>query len=128
MSDNGSVRPGAPPLPATVQDLDALRKSNKRSSLNDIVEQINRELWPNPDYQKYFWAIWPEETQEGSFQCDDVRAAIMIQKYAEDHGITIPPNSNKLSPIVKSLHVVMARYENQTRKARREAVLNGTDE
>ena len=126
MSDNNTkpLRPSAPPLPATVHDLDALRKIPKRGSLNDIVEQINRALWSDPDYQKYLFAIWPEETQEGSFDCDDIRAVMMIQDYAEEHGIDIPPNSNKWSPLRKSLHVVLGKYEGGTRKARREMVTN----
>ena len=126
MSDNTKIRPSAPPLPATVHDLDALRINTKRGSLNDIVERIHRELWNDPEYQRYFWAIWPEETQEGSFFCDDIRAVIMIQKYAENHGIVIPPNSNRLSPLRKSLLVVLSKYEGGTRKSRRDLAENST--
>jgi hypothetical protein len=126
MSDNAKLRPSAPPLPATVHELDALRITTKRASLNDIVERIHRELWNDPVYQKYFWAIWPEETQEGSFFCDDIRAVMMIQEYAKDHDIMIPPNSNKLVPLRKSLLVVLGKYEGGTRKARRELAENST--
>lgn len=130
MTNTTPMRPSAPPLPATVEDLDALRKFKKRPSLNDIVEQINRALWNNPEYQKYLSAIWPEETVEGSFICDDIRAVEMIQRYATEHEIAIPPNSNKLSPLMKSLHVVLGKYEGQTRKARRAQVmaLNNSNE
>lgn len=122
--DTKKFRPPAPPLPATVYDLDALRINTKRPSLNSIVEDIHRKLWDDLDYQKYFWAIWSDETQEGSFYCDDIRAVIMIQKYAEDHGIVIPPNSNRWSPLRKSLLVVLGKYEGQSRKARRELAEN----
>ena len=126
MSDNAKLRPSAPPLPATVHDLDALRVHIRRRSLNDIVETIHRELWSNPEYQKYFWAIWPEETEEGSFFCDDIRAVIMIQDYAKDHDIAIPPNSNRLSPLRKSLLAVLNKYEGGSRKARRDLAENST--
>jgi len=126
MSDNANLRPSAPPLPATVHDLDALRINPKRGSLNDIVERIHRELWNNQEYQKYFWAIWPEETQEGSFFCDDIRAVMMIQEYAKEFNITIPSNSNRLSPLRKSLLVVLKKYEGATRKSRRELAENST--
>jgi len=126
MSDNTKIRPSAPPLPATVHDLDALRINTKRASLNDIVETIHRELWNDPEYQKYFWAIWPEETQEGSFFCDDIRAVMMIQEYAKERDIAIPSNSNRLSPLRKSLLVVLSKYEGATRKSRRELAENST--
>ena len=123
MTNTTNLRPSAPPLPATVQDLDAMRKLKKPLiSLNDIVEEINRKLWDDPDYQRYLSAIWPDETIEGSFVHDDTRAVMMIQKYANEHGIIIPPTSNKLSPLVKSLHVVLGRRHGLSRQERRNMV------
>jgi len=124
MSDNTkALRASAPPLPATVQDLDNMRRLKKPLiSLNDIVEEINRKLWDDPEYQRYLSAIWPDETVEGSFQFDDARAVMMIQDRAKEDGIVIPPHSNKLSPLVKSLHVVLGRRHGLSRKERRNMV------
>ena len=126
--DSGPIRPKAPPMPVSLEDLDKLRKFQKRTSLNDIVERIHRALYNNPEYQKYLTAIWPEETIQGSFQCDDVAAAQMIQKYASDNNIVIPPSSNKWSAIIKSLHVVQGYYNDQTRRARRKLVMKLDDD
>jgi hypothetical protein len=124
---DGNFKPPAPPLPATIADWDAARVNrNLPRSLNDIVEEIHRRLVVDDsetgrDYRKYLFAIWPSEAIEGAIVYDDAKAAMIIQQFAQDVGIEIPASSNKIDPIVKSLHVTLSRYE-QSRKQRRDVV------
>jgi hypothetical protein len=124
MSEPRPLRPSAPPLPPAVTDLDALWKNRvPLKSLNDIVQEIHRRLWSDPEYRRYLEAIWPEEAVEGSFIMDDSEAARMIRKYDRENGHQIPEHSDKLSAIVKSLHVVLRRYKDLSRQARRALVM-----
>ncbi len=109
-----------PPLPATVADLLAHRKSAVKKSLNDEVDDIFIRLWENPKFRELFEAIHPSQTVEGSFSADDLVAAEMVRKYAEDHHMPTTTNT-KLAAIVYSLHVVSRRFD-QSRNQRRTMV------
>jgi hypothetical protein len=109
-----------PPLPSTVTDLLALRKSEKLRTLNDDVDDIHLRLWENPKYREYLWPIWREDTVEGSFIADDIQAASLIREYAKEHDIALASRA-KLQSIVRSLHVVCRRF-GITRKERQHLV------
>jgi hypothetical protein len=101
-------RPRTPPLPATISDLLAGRKSLRTRSLNDDVDDIHVRLWEDVSYRKYFEPIWREDTIEGSFIADDISAAMMVRQFAIDHDVHIAARA-KLHSIVHSLHVVCKR-------------------
>lgn len=109
MSDN-TTRVPAPPLPATVMDLLAQRKTMRSRSLNDDVEDCHLKLYEEPPYRKLFLPIWKEETVEGSFIADDITAAMMIRDFAKKNRLPIASNA-KLQAIVRSLGVVCRRYQ-----------------
>lgn len=120
MSDVESRSQVALPLPATVTDLLAQRKSMRARSLNDDVDDCHIKLWDNPDYRRWFVAIYPSETIEGSFAVDDVRAADMIRAFAIENRSPIAANA-RTAAIISSLHVVCRRY-GMSRKERRNLV------
>lgn len=111
---------GVPPLPATVADLLAHRKSGQKKSLNDEVDDIFLRLWENPKFRELFEAIHPSQTVEGSFATDDTMAAEMVRKYAAEHHMPTTENT-KLAAIIFSLHVVSRRFD-QSRNQRRTMV------
>jgi hypothetical protein len=107
-------------LPATVADLLAQKKTMRARSLNDDVDECHLKLWDDAEYRRWFLAIHPAETVEGSFQADDVMAADKIRRFAIDNRIPIAANA-KLAAIVCSLHVVCRRYA-MSRKERQNLV------
>ena len=110
MTDDDFLRrKSPPPLPASVVELLAQRKSLRARSLNDDVEEIHLKLWESPDYHKLFVPIWREDTIEGSFIADDMVAATQIRTFAVKNAASVAAGS-KLAAIVRSLHVVCRRY------------------
>ena len=123
MSDantNFELPTDVPPLPATVADLLAHRKSNHKKSLNDEVDDIFVRLWEDPKFRELFEAIHPSQTVEGSFAADDTIAAERVRKYATEHHMPTTANT-KLAAIVFSVHVVSRRF-GQNRSQRRNMV------
>lgn len=104
------------PLPATVEDLMAQRKSMAGRTLNDYVEDLHLKLWPRPDYQQVLDAVYDEDAVEGSLAADNLMAAIMIRDQAREENV-IQVKGRKLATIVKALNVVMRRYR-MSRKER----------
>ena len=121
MPDN---RVSAPPLPATVMDLLAQRKTMRTRSLNDDVEDCHLKLWEDHEYRRLFVPIWREETIEGSFIADDITAAMTIREFAKKTHLPIAANA-KLQAIVRSLGVVTRRYQ-MDRKSRQSQVGGNT--
>jgi len=119
MSDN-TERSLAPPLPSTVADLLAHRKSMRTKSLNDEVDDIFVRLWEDPKFRSLFDAIHPSQTVEGSFTADDHAAANMVREYAARNDMPVTTNT-KIAAIVFSLRVVSRRFE-QSRNQRRTMV------
>jgi len=109
-----------PPLPATVADLLAHRKSGQKKSLNDEVDDIFLRLWETQKFRDLFEAIHPSQTIEGSFACDDNAAANMVRQYAAEHHMPTTANT-KIAAIIFSLHVVSRRFD-QSRNQRRTMV------
>jgi hypothetical protein len=104
------------PLPTKIDDWE--RKINSGLTLNDYVEEVHRALWENdPDYRNYLEAVWDSDAVEGSLAIDNTMAAMKIR----DKAVTIngnPVGKKKLDTIVKSLGVVLRRYENSRRERR----------
>jgi len=120
MSD--SITKGRPtPLPATVADLMAHRNKVAPPNLNDNVERLYLELYPNIDFQRLLDAVYSEDAKEGSLYADDLLAAKMLREHAEGSGNDLYVAGKKLATIVRALHTVLARYD-LTRKARAQKV------
>ena len=120
--NRNQIRPAAPKLPATVQELLAGRKSLRFRSLNDDVDDLHLKLWENLEYRKYFEPIWREDTVEGSFIADDVSAAGMLRAFAcsiENKDYYQLAARAKLQAIVRSLHVVCKRLSVSRQERRR---------
>jgi len=126
MSENAyKPRPPAPALPATVHDLLAQRRTNLRTrTLNDDVDEIHLALWNDIQYRQFFLPIWREETIEGSFIADDMRAALLIRDYAAKNNKPIAATA-KLAAIQRSLGVICRRY-GISRKERQNMVSGDT--
>ncbi|MET0529227.1 MAG: hypothetical protein ABW003_12990, partial [Microvirga sp.] len=59
MNAENQIRRGpAPPLPATVEDLLAQRKTLRTRTLNDDVDECHVKLWDDPSYKALFLSIW----------------------------------------------------------------------
>jgi hypothetical protein len=87
--------------------------------LNDLVDEILQSLWDNTDFRRLLYATYDEQAVEGSLSTDNVEAARMIREKAAEIGSNV--QKEKLHTIVKSLNVVLRRY-NKSRKARRQTV------
>ena len=109
------------PLPATIEDLMAHRQKVAPPNLNDKVERLYLELYPNPAFQRFLDAVYSEDAQEGSLYADDIMAAEMIRDYAAGDGKDPYVASKKLATIARALNIVQARYD-LTRKARAKSV------
>ena len=120
MTDTSISRLNPPPLPATVADLLAQRKSMRARSLNDNVDECHLKLWDNPEYRQLFLAIHPAGTVKGSFPCDNTMAAEKIRRFAVNNRIPIAAGA-RLAEIVFSLHVVCRRY-GMSRRDRRNSI------
>jgi hypothetical protein len=113
----------------TVADLVAQRKTMAGRTLNDDVDDIHLRLWEDPNYRRYFDALWASDTIEGSFIADDIGAAVMIREYAKNNQFPFAARA-KLHSIVRSLHVVCRRYAMSRRDRQRQVhgeAVNGAE-
>jgi len=106
-------RPAPKPLPATVQDLEAMRKVFHQPTLNDRVDAIHTRLWMNDQYRRFLDAVYDEDAVEGSLSADNLFAAMMIRdfaKAADGSGVNDAyVASKKVATIAKALNVVLRR-------------------
>ena len=105
------------PLPATLQDLVNRRQRIAPPNLNDKVERIYLELYPDPKFQRYLDAVYASDAQEGSLYADDLLAAQMIRAWAKEDDKDLYVAGKNLATITRALNVVQARY-GISRKAR----------
>jgi len=105
------------PLPATIQDLLTRRQRVAPPNLNDKVERIYLELYPDPKFQRYLDAVYASDAQEGSLYADDLLAAQMIRAWATEGDKDLYVAGKNLATIARALNVVQARY-GISRKAR----------
>ena len=105
------------PLPATLQDLVNRRQRVAPPNLNDKVERIYLELYPDPKFQRYLDAVYASDAQEGSLYADDLLAAQMIRVWAKEDDKDLYVANKNLATIARALNVVQARY-GISRKAR----------
>lgn len=87
----------------------AQRKSPLKATLHDQVEALYLLCFENPDFVKLREPLFREQTVEGSFVDDDVRAAEMIRDKAREQNLPTVMNE-KLSIIRKSIQIVERRY------------------
>jgi hypothetical protein len=113
-------KPLPPPLPVSAKDWDVARKTETRLTLNDHVERVHNVLRVQESYTRFLYAVWDEQAVEGSLSCDNTEAARLIREKAKEMQIREVADQ-KLATIVKSLGVVLRRY-NQARKQRRNMV------
>ena len=109
------------PLPATLQDLMSRRNRIAPPNLNNKVERLYLDLYPDPKFQRYLDAVYASDAQEGSLYADDLLAAQMIRQYAIDGDKDLYVAGKNLATIARALNVVQARY-GISRKARAQKV------
>lgn len=80
-------RPRAVPLPTTVEDMLAQRRTMAGRTLNDYVEDMHIKLWPNATYQRFLEAVYDEDAVEGSLAVDNIKAAEMIRDLAKEEKV-----------------------------------------
>jgi hypothetical protein len=108
-------------LPTTIAELASLRKSARTRSLNDEVDDINTRLWEDPGYRRWFEALWPSDTIEGTFHDDEHEAARMVREYAQGNQFPIAATA-KIASITRSLGVVHRRFTGMSRRERQQSV------
>lgn len=115
-------KPLPPALPESVSDLVQLRKSEAKRTLNDQVEEIHLSLYDSHDkYTEYLYAVYDEQAIEGSLAADNFKAAEIIREEAKKRG-KVEVARQKLATIVKSLNIVLRRYNGCSRKERRNMI------
>src|SRR5262245_19174214 len=72
-----AVRVTPPPLPATKQDLLAIRKHSHEPSLIDECQEVHELVWEDQDYQPYWLAFQNDQAITGSVLWDEVH---IVQK------------------------------------------------
>jgi hypothetical protein len=111
-----SIRQRPTPLPVSIEDWE--RRVKTERTLNDHVEDLHITLWSeDEEYRQYLEAVWDSDAVEGSLSIDNVFAAKKIR----DKALTLsgnPVGGKKLDPIVKSLGVVLRRYQKSRRERR----------
>ena len=97
------------PLPAKIDTW--VRKIKSTKMLNDYVEDAHRALWDdNPEYRTLLEAVWDSDAVEGSLAIDNTMAARLIREKAATMDGN-PVGTKKLDTIVKSMGVILRRYE-----------------
>lgn len=113
------IFPSAPPIPQSRTELLAGKKT-VLPNLNTEVDIIHLILYDDPEYRKFFIAIYNQQAIEGHIKLDDGEAAGMIRDHAKEIGNDFVAQQTKNS-IIKALHVVAKRY-GIDRKSRRELI------
>lgn len=115
------LKPLPPALPDTVREFMAHRKSDSKRTLNDQVEEIHLSLYETDDkYTEFLYAVYDEQAVEGSLAADNIMAAEIIRKKANQLK-NVEVSRQKLATIWKSLGVVLRRY-GFSRKERRDTL------
>jgi hypothetical protein len=113
--------PAPPPLPSNRTELQALRTVSFDVNINDLVDNINTELFLNdPEYKEYLRAVHDSQAKEGALSADNWSAARMVREYARENAIGGVMNEN-LATIGKALNVALRRA-GLSRKQRRNMV------
>lgn len=113
---NAQLR-AAPPLPTNIDEWNRISKQER--TLNDLVEDLHRELVANDKYVSYLRAVYDAHAVEGSLAADNVFAAQMIRDLAKERNSEIA--KEKIAVISMALGVVLRRYK-ASRKQRRNMV------
>jgi hypothetical protein len=81
-------------------------------SLNDLVDEIHRELYPNnEEYVRFLEAVCNEASMEGWLVLDDAKAVEIIKDYAMCQGPKyLPVYNEKTAAVIKAARVVWRRY------------------
>lgn len=113
----------APPsrrtLPANVTELLAQRVVKRTVTLLDEVEQAMTELFGEEQFKQYREALDNDNTVEGSVFADDICAAQMIRKKAEEMGLRQIAEAD-LTTISQKLRAAERRF-NASRRQRKNA-------
>jgi hypothetical protein len=115
-------KPEAPPLPTEIKDWTRHIKAER--TLNDLVEDIHRELVDDPKegdrYLALLRATYDAHAVEGSLSMDNALVAMMIRERAKAKNVPEVADE-KLAIINLALGVVLRRYK-ASRKQRRNTV------
>lgn len=115
------LRPRPTQLPAKMEDWQRTLQGHR--TINDHVEDVLEVLVnKSPEFRALLEAVWDTDAVEGSLSADNIIAAQMIRDAArkedpEHH----PLAKRKLATLVRSLGVVLRRYD-ADRKTRRQTV------
>lgn len=115
----------APPLPATIADLETHLTFKRGRTIIDDVHEVIRMLWENLDFQALLAAPegFDELTVYGSTDADDFAAAAAIQDKAREIGMEKLTDLKKRNAVRKAMRRVLGgRYDGVSRKDRREAI------
>jgi len=99
------------PLPTSVNEMLALRRTASNKTLNDYVEELHIIAWEQDEYRNLLEAVYDEDAIEGSLAVDNVKAAEYLRTLARrEEGRSPMVAGKKLATIVKALNVVLRRY------------------
>jgi hypothetical protein len=104
-------------------DYDKLRIAR---TMNDHVEFVFMELYPEEKFRNLLQAVWPEDSVNGTLELDDAEAAAMIQEgalFSASETIRRLVGRADRKTVVKALKVVMRRY-GISRTQRRKVLAN----
>jgi len=114
-------RPDPPPLPKTVQELEAGRVFENERNLNDYVEDAVLDLYAKDKrFVEFLYAVYDEQAVEGSLAIDNAEAATLIREWGKKHEIDQITREKKAT-IVKAMNVVLRRF-GKSRKERKNTV------
>jgi hypothetical protein len=94
--------------------------------MNDHVEFVFMELYPEEKFRNLLQAVWPEDSVNGTLELDDAEAAAMIQEgalFSASETIRRLVGRADRKTVVKALKVVMRRY-GISRTQRRKVLAN----
>jgi hypothetical protein len=101
----------APPLPARFEDW--VRKTKRKRSLTDAVEELHSFLWnKNGDYRRLLESASNQQAVEGTVSGDRQRAAEMLRNLAEERKDSLVSATQLCGKrgLVRYINGVMARY------------------
>jgi hypothetical protein len=124
--ENKSLRPAPPPLPATVSELDALLTYKQRKTIIDYAGEVNDMLWEDPEYRKYWNAIFKEQAITGSVDGDQFVAAQMVKAKAREMGM-VQLQNEKETAIRKALRRHIFGRHKPLKEQREAALLTKQD-
>lgn len=116
------TKPRLSTLPSTHAELMGRRQLTSERTFNDSIEEAFKALWDDPErggnFRKHLDALYADEAVTGDLFMDDIKAAEMLQSFAEIRK-QVEISNAKLKKVHRAMSVVLRRF-GLTRKQRRE--------